>query len=272
MKAGFSALLPLLVLCSLLGCGAPPATITTAPLQAAAGPPLARQGQPINRYGNKDYPLPQPSRPLREIVNLPATIAEDLKTLSGRAAAAGDRAVDTSTDGLRVKYITGANHPHHGLTENGATESPTKPGKGTYFAEHCYDQNGKLVKSVANREDGTRVLARVFLYEGDRPSGMLTYADGKYAFGDFGLYRDGQLCLVARAEPDGRVISCECIFYVGEAEDYCVRYVARRTKEPFTAADLRLAGLFLRGSSNLDFNEAGELTEIWLYPYHIKEK
>jgi len=268
MKAAISSLLSLLVLCSLLGCGTPPTA--TAPRQAVVLHALAKQNEPINRYGNKDYPQTWPSRPLREIANLPATITQDLKTLSTRAIVAGDRAVDTSTDGLRVKYIKGVNHPHHALTEHGADESPTRPAKGTYYTEHCFDLNGKLVKSIANREDGTRVLAKTFLYEDDRPSSMLSYLDGRYVGGNFGLYRDGKLCLVASINAEGRVSFCECIFYIGEAEDYYARYVAKRTKEPLTAADLYLTELSLLGSSDLRFNEAGELTEIRLYTRPIK--
>jgi hypothetical protein len=289
MKAHLCALLALLVSGFLAGCGGPPAAAdpaaaavvdpSVAPASAPASAqqpaparhPLARQNQPLNRYGDSNYPGVQPSQPLREIVNLPATIAEDLRTLSRRAVAAGDRAADTSTDGLRVKYVTGTNHSCHGLVENAASQSPTRPGKGTDFAEHCHDRDGRLVKSIANNADGTRELESVFLYEGGRPSAMLTYAEGKYSFGDFGLYRDGRLCLVARALPDGRIISCEVIFHLGEAEDYYARYAARRTDKPFSVADLYLAGLFLRGSSNLDFNETGELTGILLYPRHIKE-
>jgi len=279
MNARIPSLLALLIPACLAGCGAPPGAMdpaaemaaASAPQQASGRHPLARQDKPLDRYGNKDYPPVQPSLPLREIANLPATIAEDLRTLSRRAVAAGDRAVDTSTDGLRVKYVLAVNHSLHGLIENCAEEAPARPEKGTPFLEHCHDRDGRLVKSIDNDGAGTRVLERAFLYEGDRPAGMLTYAEGKLAFADLGLYRDGRLCLVARLWPDGRVASCEVIFHAGEAEDYSARYVARRTGQPFTVADLRLAGLFLRGSSSLEFNEAGELTGICLWPRHIKE-
>ena len=238
--------------------------------KAAPETPVLRWGvspqkASVPRYQNTDYRRASAIQPLREIVDLPTALADDLAILARRASAAAKVVPNVCTEGYHVKYYSGVNHPHHGLLEHGVTEFSSRPSAGVYFTEHCFDQDGKLVKAIANRKDGTRFVSRTFLYEGDLPSGMLTFGPNGYSFADVGLYKKGRLCLVARIDPDGNIMFCESVFHTGDREDYSVRYVASRRSAQFTVSDLHVDALSLKGSSRLKFNESGELTAVFHY-------
>jgi len=218
------------------------------------------------RYVNRTYKRGSMVQPLQEIVDLPKTISADLDILVDRALTAAEVVPDTSTEGYRVEYFSSVNHPHHGLTEKGVNRFSSKPSAGVYFTEHCFDQHGKLVKAIGNKKDGTRYVTDTFLYEGDRPSGRLSFGPDRYSFGDHGLYKDGRLRLVARIDPVGNVKFCKCIFYAGDREDYVVRYIAKPIGTRFLVSDLHLDSIHLHDRSTLNFNRSGELTGVhyWL--------
>jgi hypothetical protein len=182
-----------------------------------------------------------------------AALASDLDFLTKRASVAAKTVPNHGTENFLIKYYSGVNHPHHGLLENGVGEFSSRPASGS-FTEHCFDKDGKLVKSIGNLKDGTRFVSRTFLYEGDHPVGMLTFCPSGHSFSDVGLYREGRLSVIARIAPSGNVMSCECIFHTGDREDCSVRYVSSRTNIKFTVSDLNLDAIYLHGGSLLPFN------------------
>lgn len=226
---------------------------------------VSPQAALTSRYQNKEYLRASAVQPLEEIAKLPMALADDLDILIRRAAAAVAAAanVDTSTAGHRVKYYQGTNHGRHGLVANGVGELSAKPSP--VYTAHCFRRDGKLAKTVTDRKDGTRYVSSIFLYEGDLPAARLTFGPKGHAFGDYGLYRDGRLVLVARVDSTGKVASCKCLFYAGDREDYSVRYLARKTDARFTVSDLWLNAMTL-GGVRLEFNETGELNRLW-YAY-----
>ena len=215
------------------------------------------------RYQNKKYLRASAIQPLEEIAKLPTALADDLDILVKRASAAVAVAakVDASTTGHTVKYYRGVNHGRHALVENGVGELSSKPSPN--YDEHCFGRDGKHVKTITELKDGTRYVSSVFLYEGDQPLARLTFGPKGHFFGDYGLYRDGRLVLVARVDSKG-VASCKCLFYAGDREDYSVRYLARRTDASFTVSDLRLNAISF-GDARLEFKETGELNRLWCY-------
>ncbi len=238
--------------------------------KAAPETPVLRWGvspqeASVRRYQNKDYKRASAIQVLREIVDLPKALGDDLDVLARRASAAAKVVPDVGTKGYHVKYYKGVNHPHHGLLAQGVGEFSSRPSAGVYFAEHCFDQDGNLAKVIDNLKDGTRFVSATFLYEGDLPSGKLTFGPNGYSFADHGLYKEGRLRLVARIDDDGSLISCECVFHTGDREDYTVRYVTSQRSPQFTVSDLRLNALYLKGSSRLKFNKSGQLTGVSHY-------
>ena len=231
------------------------------------------QEPPVHRYQNRKYRRASAIQPLREILDLPAALADDLDVLVKRASVAAKTVPDLDTEGLLVKCYSGVNHLHHGLLENGVGELFSRPAPGVYFTEHCFDKDGKLVKAIANQKDGTRFVSRAFLYEDDQPAGMLTFGPNGHSFSDLGLYKEGRLSDVARIAPAGNVMSCECTFYTGDHEDYSVSYVATRTGAKFAVSDLDLDAIYLHGNSRLQVNATGDLKRLWLYyPKEDKKK
>ena len=263
MKQSIVSLAVAVLWCSLLGCGGLRSRAVAETLTPARS--VVPQENPVPRYQNREYRRGSAIQPLKEIVGLPAALADDLDVLARRASAAAKIVRDVDTEGLLVKCYSGVGHTHHGLLQIGGGEFPSRPPAGVDFTEHCFDQGGKLVKAIANRKDGTRFVSRTFLYEGDLPSGMLTFGPNGLSFADLGLYRDGRLCVTARIDPVGNVMCCKCLFYADDREDYTVRYVARRTGARFSVSDLYLDTICLRSSSRLQFNEAGELMILWHY-------
>jgi len=227
--------------------------------------PVLPQERAVSRYQNKAYRRSSAVRLLQEIANLPDEFAGDLNALLERAAAVETKAPDADTEGLKVKYFRGVNHSHHGLLENGAHKLPGPPPPGTPVIEHCFDASGKLIKVIERMRDGTRAVTRAFIYQDDQPAGMLTFGPKGYSFGDFGSYKKGKLTLLARIDGAGKLMSCQCIFYVNEGEDYSVRYVIKDKSRPVTAQNLALESVHLKGASSLQFNQAGELKDVWHY-------
>jgi len=219
----------------------------------------------IVRYGNSQYLRSKMIEPLRETVRLPEEFADDLYELRRRALSFPDYTGDVSTEGFTVRYFAGQNHSHHGLVQHGVGELASRPESGDYFAEYCFDEDGRLIKVIANPNSGVRYVSRFFVYEANQPSAMLTFGPEGFNFGDYGLYREGRLCLVARINKDGDLVFCECIFYLRDFEDYSVRYVARRGKEDFSLSDLSLESIDLNGRSILRFGKFGELKHIYHY-------
>lgn len=161
-----------------------------------------------------------------EIHGLPKELNDDLKVLLARFSDIPKATPDTKSEGYTVKYYRGTYHTHHGLLEVGSDERPDPPAD-KYVTEHCFDINGRLIKAIGRAENGTRSVKRAFHYEGDRPAAMLTFGPEGYQFGDYGLYKNGQLVLVARIDAKDRLLFCEHISYDGDRAQ-SVRYVSKR--------------------------------------------
>jgi hypothetical protein len=110
----------------------------------------------------------------------------------------------------------------------------------TFFAEYCYDEDGRLIKVIVNLKSGVRFVSKAFIYNSDELSAMLSYRPESFSFGQYGLYCNGRLSLVARFNKFGKVLFCERIFYKGGLEDFSARHVSRQGDNEFNISDLRL--------------------------------
>jgi len=199
--------------------------------------PSHAQGKPSgHRYNDPSVKRRNPTEVLAELRLLPEAIEDDLAAIKRLAAEIEKNANCPANDGGNIRYFTGISHKQHGLLPVGHVDrgfDSRQPSRNSrFYNEFHFDAVGRLVAQVAHTKDGQRYLTDRLIYEGDDIIARMTFSRKGFEFGDYGIWRDGKLRMTGRVLADGTMVSYECIFWIGDREDYSVRFAGRDRSDP----------------------------------------
>ncbi len=206
-----------------------------------------------------------PAEILAELRALPQARLDDVAAIQRLAAKIEKNPAIAGANGAAVRYYTGMAHRLHGLLPIGFVDQNADPCQplpyGRFYWEYHVDAQERLLAIVAHTDKGKRYLTNRLVYEGNDVIAHLSFSPKGFEFGDYGAWHEGKLRTTGRVLADGGMASCECIFWIGDREDYTARFAGWNRTDP---DKIPLQSLDF-GTVRIELKPTGEVERVWRY-------